>query len=413
MALLDSAPDQLAASRLCIADKYPRTLQPLWREERYRHGKIRVAYLSGDFNNTAVASLMAGVFEQHDRTKFETVAISFRDGDGSEMRGRLARSFGRFVDVSHVSDAEVAAYLRQNEVDIAVDLMGFTGDSRPGILALRPAPVQVNHLGFAGTMGADHIDYILADRIVIPNESLSHFHEAVVHLPDCFLPTDSRRAVAQRTPSRAEAALPKQGFVFCSFNNSYKFSPEMFGIWMRLLKTVSGSVLWLPHINDAATRNLRRAAEASGVAADRLMFAPFIASSADHLARLSLADLFLDTLPYNAHSSAADALWAGVPVLSTPGATFAGRVAASLLHAAGLPDMVASSTQAYQARALELAQNPAECARIKERVKHARRSPLFDTARFTRNLESAYVMMWERQQRGEAPAHFALNLAEA
>jgi predicted O-linked N-acetylglucosamine transferase (SPINDLY family) len=413
IALLDSPRDQLAASRICIADKHPRTQHPLWRGERYRHAKIRIAYLSGDFNNTAVASLMAGVFEHHDMTRFETVAISLREGDGSAMRARLGRSFGRFIDVSHVSDAETAGYLRQNEVDIAVDLTGFTGESRPGILALRPAPIQVSHLGFPGTMGADHIDYILADPIVIPRETLSHFHEAVVHLPDSFLPTDSRREVAERTLSRAEAGLPEHGFVFCSFNNSYKFSPEVFALWMRLLKAIPDSVLWLPHVNDAATRNLRRETQASGVAIDRLVFAPFIASATDHLARLSLADLFLDTLPYNAHSSAADALSAGVPVLTTPGATFAARVAASLLHAAELPEMIAPSVQAYEARALELAQNAAECARLKERLRRIRKSPLFDTVRFTRNIERAYITMWERAQRGEPPAHFALGLAEA
>ena len=265
--LLDSAADQLTAARICIADKYPPAAQPLWRGERYQHGKIRLAYLSGDFNNTAVANLMAGVFERHDKSKFDTLAVSFTEGDGSEMRARLMRSFGRLVDVGNVSDAEVAGFLRQNEIDIAVDLMGFTGDSRPGILALRPAPVQVNHLGFPGTMGTKHIDYILADSIVIPDDRRGDFDEAVVHLPHSFMPTDSSRALAPRTPSRAEAGLPADGFVFCSFNNSYKFSPELFALWMRLLKAVPSSVLWLPQLNDAAVRNLLREAEASGVSA--------------------------------------------------------------------------------------------------------------------------------------------------
>jgi predicted O-linked N-acetylglucosamine transferase (SPINDLY family) len=413
-ALLDSAADQLSAARICVADKYPPTLLPLWREERYQHRKIRLAYLSGDFNNTAVANLMAGVFEHHDKSRFDTIAVSFTEGDGSEMRARLTRSFGRFIEVWNVSDAEVAGFVRQNETDIAVDLMGFTGDSRPGILALRPAPVQVNHLGFPGTMGATHIDYILADSIVIPKDNRSDFDEAVVHLPDCFMPTDSVRPIAHRTPSRAEAGLSAEGFVFCSFNNSYKFSPEMFALWMRLLKAVPSSVVWLPQPNDSAVRNLQREAEANDVARDRLVFAPFIASSADHFARLSLADLFLDTHPYNAHSSAADALWAGVPVLTMPGSTFAGRVAASVLHAAGLPEMVTDSIESYEALALELAQSPAVLAHLKARLKRGRRSqPLFDTARFTRNLESAYLTMWERYQKGEPPAHFAVSPAEA
>jgi predicted O-linked N-acetylglucosamine transferase (SPINDLY family) len=413
-ALLDAGADQLSAARICVADKYPPTLQPLWREERYQHRKIRLAYLSGDFNNTAVANLMAGVFEHHDTSRFETIAVSFTEGDGSEMRARLRRSFGRFIDVWNVSDAEVAGFLRQNEIDIAVDLMGFTGDSRPGILALRPAPMQVNHLGFPGTMGAGHIDYILADPIVIPKEARGEFDEAVLHLPDCFMPTDSVRPIARHAPSRAEAGLPAQGFVFCSFNNSYKFTPEMFASWMRLLKAVPESVLWLPQPNDPAMRNLQREAEAGGVARDRLVFAPFIASSADHLARLSLAELFLDTRPYNAHSSAADALWAGVPVLTFPGATFAGRVGASLLHAAGLPELVTDSIESYEALALELAQSRAVLDHLKARLKRGRRTqPLFDTARFTRHLESAYVAMWERYQKGEPPAHFAVSPAEA
>jgi predicted O-linked N-acetylglucosamine transferase (SPINDLY family) len=412
-ALLDSGTDQLIASRICVADKYPPTLQ-LWREERYEHRKIRLAYLSGDFNNTAVANLIAGVFEHHDRAKFDTIGVSFTEGDGSEMRARLRRGFGRFIEAWNVSDAEVAGFLRQNEVDIAVDLMGFTGDSRPGILALRPAPVQVAHLGFPATMGATHIDYILADSVVIPKESRIDFDEAVVHLPDCFMPTDSMRWVARNAPSRAEAGLPAEGFVFCSFNNSYKYSPEMFVVWMRLLNAVPGSVLWLPKLNESAMLNLQREVEANGVARDRLVFAPFISSPADHLARLSLADLFLDTRPYNAHSSASDALWAGVPVLTLPGATFASRVAASLLHAAGLPEMIAGTIESYEALALELAQNPAELEYLKARLKRGRTmQPLFDTARFTRNLESAYTTMWERYQRGEPSAHFAVSPAEA
>ena len=403
----------MSAARICIGDKYPPTPQPLWRGERYQHGKIRLAYLSGDFNNTAVANAMADVFEHHDKSKFDTIAISFTEGDGSEMRARLTRSFGHFIDVANISDGDVASALRQNETDIAVDLMGFTGDSRPGILALRPAPVQVNHLGFPGTMGAKHIDYIIADSIVIPKDCRSDFDEAVVHLPRCFMPADSTRLIAQRTPTRAEAGLPADGFVFCSFNNSYKFSPEMFALWMRLLKAVPSSVLWLPQLNDSAARNLRREAEAQGVEPGRLVFAPFIASSADHLARLSLADLFLDTRPYNAHSSAADALWAGVPVLTMAGTTFAGRVAASVLHAAGVSEMVTDSIASYETLALELAQSPKMLTDLKARLKRDGRSQaLFDTARFTRDLERAYLTMWERSQKGEPPAHFAVGRAE-
>jgi len=300
------------------------------------------------------------------------------------------------------------------EIDIVVDLMGYTGECRPGILPHRPAPLSVNFLGFPGTMGAPHVDYIIADPIVVPVDEQEHYCERVVHLSNTYLPADSARRIAERGPSRMEAGLPERGFVFCSFNNSYKLSPEMFELWMRLLKAVPGSVLWLQRLNDPATRNLAGEAEARGVACERLVFAPFIASTADHLARLSLADLFLDTLPYNAHSSAADALFAGVPVLTTPGASFAGRVAASVIRAAGFPELVAESLSAYEALALRLARNRSELAHLKSRLKGARRSqPLFDTARFTRHLETAYFRMWERYQRGEPPAHFAVDPAEA
>jgi len=396
VALSQSESDQLSCARVCIADRYPLSSRPLWQGQRYRHDKIRLAYLSGDFNNTAVATLMAGVFEHHDKARFETIAVSFARNDTSAMRARLSRSFARFIEVQDKSDVEVAQLLRQLEVDIAVDLMGFTGECRPGILAFRPAPVQVNYLGFPGTMGADYIDAIIADRTVIPEESLGHYSEAVVYLPDSYLPNDASRRIAERTPSRSEAGLPEKGFVFCSFNNSYKFTPELFDIWMRLLSRVEDSVLWLPEVNGAAVRNLRREAAARGIDEKRLVFAPFLASAEDHLARLRLADLFLDTLPYNAHTTAADALWAGLPVLTTPGSTFAGRVAASLLNATGLPELIAASLETYEAMALQLARDPKALAGIRAKLQRNRDThALFDTARFTRNLEAAYARLYE------------------
>jgi predicted O-linked N-acetylglucosamine transferase (SPINDLY family) len=301
------------------------------------------------------------------------------------------------MEVQEQSVAEVAELLRRMEVDIAVDLMGFTGECRPGILAFRPAPVQVNYLGFPGTMGADYIDAIIADRTVIPEESVGDYSEAVVYLPDTYLPNDATRRIAERTPTRSEAGLPEKGFVFCSFNNSYKFTPELFDIWMRLLSRVEGSVLWLPEVNAAAVRNLRREAASRGIDENRLVFAPFLASAEDHLARLRLADLFLDTLPYNAHTTAADALWAGLPVLTTPGSTFAGRVAASLIKAIGLPEMIAPSPEAYEAMALQLARDRNALAEIKAKLQRNRgMHALFDTARFTRNLEAAYAKLYER-----------------
>ena len=399
IALSPSRGDQLACATITVADKYPIPKQPLWRGKRYEHERIRLAYLSADFNDHAVATLMAGVFEHHDKTRFETIAISLTSTATSERRRRLARAFDRFVEAGDKDDLATARLLREMEIDIAVDLMGYTGECRPKVLAFRPAPVQVNYLGFPGTLGTGAIDVLIADSTVIPDEHRSDYSETVVHLPDTYLPADDKRPIAQHTPTRAEAGLPNDGFAFCSFNNTYKFTPEMFDVWMRLLKAVDKSVLWLPATNDAAIRNLRREAEVRGVNASRLVFAPFLASADEHLARLKLADLFLDTLPYNAHSTASDALWAGLPVLTTPGETFAGRVAASLLKAVGLPETIADSLPAYEQMALRLANDPAALREIRAKLARNRViRPAFDTARFTRNLESAFLAIYERSR---------------
>jgi predicted O-linked N-acetylglucosamine transferase (SPINDLY family) len=268
----------------------------------------------------------------------------------------------------------------------------------------------VNFLGFPGTMGADHVDYIVADPIVIPEGHQQHYSEHVVYLPDTYLPADSARRISDRKPARTEAGLPEDGFVFCSFSNSYKLSPDMFDIWMRVLRTVEDSVLWLPRMNAAATRNLRAEAAKRGIPEARLIFAPFVGDDEDHLARLSLADLFLDTVPYNAHSTAIDALWAGVPVLTIMGESFAGRVAASVLKASALPELIAASAEAYEAIALKLAREPETLVALKAKLKRNRSScALFDTPRYTRNLETAYTQMWQRQRKGLAPAHFAVT----
>jgi len=325
------------------------------------------------------------------------------------MRIRLESAFERFADVGGRGDGDIAALLRSMEVDIAVDLMGLTGECRTGIFARRPAPLQVNYLGFPGTMGAPYVDYIVADATVIPDEQYSHYAEKVVSLPHCYLPTDNTRHTAERTPTREEAGLPAGGFVFASFNNAYKFNPAMFDIWMRLLRAVDESVLWLPENNAYARRNLCREAESRGVAADRIVFAPLIADPAEHLARLSLADLFLDTAPYNAHSTCIDALWAGLPIVTRMGSSFASRAAASALKAAGMPELVTETAGEYEALALALARDPARLQAIRMKLTESRRTPpLFDTAAFARNLETAFVAMWERQQKGEPPAAFAV-----
>ncbi len=401
--------DQLLCAKLAIADMPP--VRPVWNGEIYSHDRIRIAYLSSDLREHAVAYLTAGLFEHHDKSRFETTAISFDAKQESEVGRRVKAAFDRFIDAPSRSDQDVAELIRQLEIDIVVDLNGFTRNSRLGIFARRPAPIQVNYLGYAGTMGAGFYDYIVADATVIPKEHFEFYSEKVVWLPDSFLVNDDKRSIAERTPSRAELRLPERGFVFCSFNQSYKIEPAVFDVWMRLLKAVDGSVLWLKENDAAASYNLRLEAERRGVAPDRLVFAPSVPNVADHLARQRQADLFLDTLRYNAHTTASDALWAGVPVLTRLGSTFAGRVAGSLVRAVGLPELITESLADYEALALKLAREPELIGTIKAKLARNRGSfPLFDTARFTRNIEAAYTAMWQRAQRAEPPQSFAVDL---
>lgn len=409
LALSSTAADQLVCAREFADGEMPAATPALWRGERYSHDRIRVAYLSADFHEHATALLAAGLFEQHDRSRFEVTALSFGPDQESAMRARLKQAFERFVDVRAKSDDEIARLVREHEIDIAVDLKGFTTDARPKIFAQRPAPIQVSYLGFPATMGTNHIDYLIADPVMVPASEFPHYAERIVHLPDSYQVNDAKRATAGPAPTRDQAGLPLRGFVFCSFNKTYKYTPEVFDVWMRLLKDVGGGVLWLLADNSAAMRNLRREAERRGVAGERLIFAPLVGQD-EHLARHRLADLFLDTLPCNAHTTASDALWAGLPVLTCLGTTFAGRVAGSLLHAAGLPELVTSSLADYEALALRLAREPAELAAIRTKLARNRSTcPLFDTRRFTRHIEAAYTKMWERHQRGEEPAHFAIE----
>jgi predicted O-linked N-acetylglucosamine transferase (SPINDLY family) len=406
--IVDDPSDQLRSAQAWVAERCPRSPSPLFNGELYRHDRIRVAYLSADLHSHATSHLAAGMFESHDRSRFETVALSFGPDDSSAMRQRLTRAFDRFVDVRSESDHAAASLVWNMEIDIAVDLKGFTQDARPGILAFKPAPVQVNYLGHPGTMGAPYVDYLIADRTIIPAEHEHHYSEKIVCLPDSYQANDWTRRIAERTPSRADEGLPETGLVFCSFNGSFKITPEFFDIWMRLLKSSEGSVLWLLDDNPAAVRNLRREAEARGVSAQRLVFAPRRPLE-DHLARHRLADLFLDTLPCNAHTTASDALWAGLPLLTCTGATFAGRVAASLLSAVGLPELITHSLSSYEALAMKLACDPAQLSAVKAKLARQRASaPLFDTQRFTKHLESALTTMWELQQRGMPPASFTV-----
>jgi predicted O-linked N-acetylglucosamine transferase (SPINDLY family) len=394
LALPTSAEEQSVCAANWVRDKYP-PAEPLWRGETYGHRKLRIAYMSANFHQHAVGQTIVGVLEHHDRANFEIIGVSWGPDDGSKLRARMTGACDRFIDVSRQSDQEVAQSMRQMEIDIAVDLMGFTADHRTKILAARPFPIQVNYLGFAGTMSAPYVDYIIADRVVVPDEERSYFSEIVVPLEGSYLPLDDSR-VAGEAMTRSAAGLPEDGFVFACFNNAYKFSPEIFAVWMKLLQDVQGSVLWLPRVNAAAARNLVREAQVRGIDSSRLIFAPFLANPDDHLARLACADLFLDTLPYNAHATATDALLACVPVLTCKGRSFAGRVGASLLHAAGLPELVTDSLSDYQALALDLARDRSKAATLKAKLAANRKTqPLFDTARYTRQLEEKFVAMSE------------------
>lgn len=405
VALPVSAADQKTAAALYTAKKYP-PRKAVWQGEKYGHDKIRIAYLSADFHRHATSYLMAGMFECHDRSAFEIVAISFGRNDGSDMRQRLEAAFDQFIDVSAKTDAEIAALLYALEIDIAVDLKGFTQDSRPAILSGRVAPVQVSYLGFPGTLAAPYIDYIIADDVVLPESLYPHFSEKVVALPDSYQVNDNKRAISKNPPARAECGLPEGAFVFCAFNNSYKITPEFFDVWMRLLQGVEGSALWLLDSGDVTTENLRREASARGIDPARLVFAKR-AVLEDHLARHCHADLFLDNLPCNAHTTASDALWAGVPVLTCLGDTFAGRVAGSLLHAVGLPELVTETVPAYEALALDLATHPDKLAALRTKLKVQKMTaPLFDTPRFTRHIEAAFTHMHNCASADKPPAPF-------
>ena len=396
---------QRRAAEIYVSAKYPRVDGVTKDAGRPKRDKIRIGYFSADFYNHATAWLMAAMIENHDRNRFENVAFSFGHDKKDEMRQRLCAAFDKFIDVRNRSDKDVAILSNTLEIDIAVDLKGFTTDNRTGIFAFGAAPIQVNYLGYPGTMGADYIDYLIADATLIPVSERKHFAEKIVYLPNSYQPNDRNRRIADRKFARAEVGLPKDGFIFCCFNNNYKITPDVFDCWVRILKQVNGSVLWLFEDNASAASNLKKEAKARGLDPGRLVFAKLMSSS-DHLARQRLADLFLDTLPCNAHTTASDALWAGLPVLTQIGETFAGRVAASLLTAIDVPELIASTRQDYENQAIELATNPRKLAAIKDKLATNRlTTPLFDTALYTKHIEAAYTAMYERYHAGLPPDH--------
>jgi predicted O-linked N-acetylglucosamine transferase (SPINDLY family) len=386
-------------------------IKPAGKKNKVR---IRIGYYSADFRNHPVTHLMAGIFELHDKSRYELVAFSFGPNGNDEMRQRVSTAFDQFIDVQNMSDRDAAALSREMEIDIAIDLSGFTQNSRTGIFAERCAPIQVNYLGYPGTMGAPYVDYIIADRQVIPEENQMFYSEKIAYLPDSYLPTshqidDSRWQDANNLYTRARFGLPDSGFVFCCFNNNYKITPTTFDGWMTLLERVEGSVLWLFEDNPTAAGNLRQAAGKRGVDKNRLIFAKRVPLLSEHFARYRFADLFLDTLPYNAHTTASDALWAGLPVLTCMGQSFASRVAGSLLQAIGLPELITHTQEEYEKCAIELATNPDKLAAIKQKLEANRLTkPLFDSKSFTRHLEAIYTAMHERYHTGLPPDHLKL-----
>lgn len=395
--------EQLQCARTWIAHNFRQTAPAI--RSSHNHGRIRLAYLSADFHQHATSQLMAGVFEHHDRTRFEITAISIGPDDGSDMRRRIVTAFDRFVDARTLGDTEIAQRIAALDIDILVDLKGFTQDARTGILAMRPAPIQVNYLGFPGTIGADFIDYVIADRHVIPEQDAGAYAEKIVWLPESYQANDRNRAIADVPADRAMHRLPEGAFVFCCFNDNYKITPDVFSSWMRILSAVENGVLWLFEDNPKAADNLRREAAARGIAPERLIFAGRL-PTAEHLARHRCADLFLDTLPYGAHTTASDALWTCLPVLTCLGDTFAGRVGASLLHAIRTPELITTTADAYEQLAIALAGDPERLTALRAKLALNRlRTPLYDTEQFSRDLEAGYVAMIERQRAGLSPDH--------
>ncbi|HEY2010490.1 MAG TPA: tetratricopeptide repeat protein [Rhizomicrobium sp.] len=384
---------QLKCAQNAIAELGLGPVPPLWRGERYGHDRIRLGYISSDFCQHPVPLLIARLIEGHDRSRFEVLGFSTGLNDQSPIRARIEKSFDRFHDVQGQPPARIARLLREQEVDILIDLTGHTEGDHFEILNLRPCPVQVNYLGYPGTSGAPSLDYILADPIVAPFEDQPFFSEKIVHLPDCYFPTSYGALLP--TPSRAEAGLPPDGFVFGSFNNSWKITRVMFDAWMRLLQAVPGGVLWLLESSTGFRDTLRREAAAHGIAPERLVFAPRV-SPDRHLARQPLADLVLDTSPYNGHMTTSDALWAGVPLVTVRGEAFAGRVAASQLSAIGMDELITADLAAYEALALKLACDPARLSTMRDKLACNRnQTPLFDIPRLVQNVEKAFVTMHE------------------
>ena len=411
LSLIDDSALHLEIAKTYAQEKFP--YNPALGEilNHPKNQKIRLGYFSGDFNEHPVSYLTAELFELHDRDLFEIYAFSLRPASETDlMRPRLINAFDRFIDVSSMSDIEVVTCARELGIDIAIDLSGLTEDSRTGIFSYRAAPIQVNYLGYPGTTGADFMDYIIADNVVIPEKSRELYTEKVAYLPDTYMVDDSSRTPSQKIFSRQEFGLPEKGFVFCCFNNSYKLNNDVIQSWAKILSRVTDSVLWVSENNSTFRKNLHKEFEKLGINPQRVIFASKLDPMGDHLTRIALADLFLDTAPYNAHTTALDALKAGVPVITKIGDAFAGRVAASLLKVIELPELITHTMQEYENLAIDLALNPQKLIEIKERLSRNRLSgPLFDTPLFTRNLEKLFTRMHDRYLNDLPPDHLLTN----
>lgn len=414
LSLTDNPDDHLRCARAWASAKFPQLSKPSSRGEIHGHAKIRVGYVSPDFGQHPVGYLTAGIFENHDTDRFETYAFSIGPDDGGDLRMRLERAFHRFIDCQHKLDSEILKAIDDAQIDILVDLAGHTQNARLSLFASNPAPIVVNYLGFAGTLGSRALaDYIIADHVALPDQISQCFEEKIVRLPGSFMPRGDNGVITGEAPlRRADYGLRQEWMVFCCFNNAYKLNPAVFGCWMNVLRRVDQSVLWLSDVGENARSNLRNQARSRGIDPDRLIFAKRVPSSSEHLARHRLADLFLDTLPYNAHTTASDALFAGLPVVTQIGDSFAGRVAASLLSAVGLSELITRTREEYEALAIDLALDRPKLQVIRERLQDGRlRASLFDAALYTKRLEAAYEAMYQRHQGGLPPDHIEVHAA--
>jgi predicted O-linked N-acetylglucosamine transferase (SPINDLY family) len=408
LALTDSLSVQRKASEIWMNDKHPPNHSLGFIPKLRRKEKIKIGYYSEDFREHPVSYLAVELFELHDKNKFELIAFNYGPPDSSNMHKRVSSAFNKFIDIRLKSDKEVAELSRLMEIDIAIDLSGLTGNERTGIFAYRAAPVQLSYLGYLGTMGAEYYDYLIADKTIIPVINQDYYTEKIVYLPN-YQVNDSKRVISDKVFTKEELGLPNDGFIFCCFNNNYKITPNTFDGWVRILKAVEGSVLWLLEDNATAGINLRKEAQNRGIDPNRLVFAKRM-KLPEHLARHRVADLFLDTLPYNAHTTASDALWAGLPVLTCMGESFASRVAASLLNAIELPELITTTQAEYEAKAIELGNNPAKLKAIKDKLERNRlTTALFDTPRFTKHIEAAFTQMYERYQADLPPDHIYIE----